>query len=95
MSTPMELPALLGLDTFDLDEHPHIEVDASICATCPTQDCVAACPAQLYRRDLDGLVVFDHAGCLECGTCAVVCTHGGVVAWRWPRAGHGVSYRFG
>ena len=95
MSAPIEIPALLGLDTFDLDETSHIDVDPVLCATCPTKACVAACPAQLYRLEGDGGVVFDHAGCLECGTCAVVCEHGGVVSWRSPSAGHGVSYRYG
>ena len=95
MSTPIGLPALLGLNSFDLAETSHIEVDPTLCLTCVTKACVAACPAQLYRLEPDGGVVFDHAGCLECGTCAVVCEHGGVVSWRPPAAGFGVSYRYG
>jgi ferredoxin like protein len=102
MSTPQvprpprpAVAELLGLDAFALDERSHIEVDTAICDTCPTRPCLAACPAQLYRLGPDGGVTFDHAGCLECGTCQAVCEHGGVTSWRLPRATFGVSYRYG
>lgn len=102
MSTPQvprpprpAVAELLGVDAFELDESSHIAVDTARCATCPTRPCLAACPAQLYRLDPDGGVTFDHAGCLECGTCQAVCEHGGVTSWRLPRATFGVSYRYG
>ena len=37
---------------------------------------VKACPAGLYKKQDDGSVRFDYAGCLECGTCAF---------WGWGR----------
>lgn len=84
---------LLGRDRFVVDEvHAHIAVDPAVCRGCPHHACVAACPAGLFSRDEAGDVRFDHAGCLECGTCRVVCTPGGVVRWTYPRAGFGVSY---
>lgn len=84
---------LLGRDAFVVDEdYAHIVVDPSICRSCAHHACIAACPAALFSRDGAGDVHFDHAGCLECGTCRVVCTPGGIVRWTYPRAGFGVTY---
>lgn len=85
---------LLGRDSFVVDDdYAHIAVDAAVCRTCPHHACVAACPAGLFTLDERGDVRFDHAGCLECGTCRLVCTPGGIVRWTYPRAGFGVTYR--
>jgi ferredoxin like protein len=95
-TAPVLVSALLGLDRFEVDEgRPHIVVDPDACATCGPRPCVPACPAGLYALDADGRMTFDHAGCLECGTCRVVCPSGGIVAWTYPRPGFGVGYRQG
>lgn len=87
---------LLGRDTFDVDEEEaHIVLDPAICATCTDKPCVSVCPAQLYALGPGGEMTFDHAGCLECGTCRVVCTAGGIVRWTYPRGTYGVTYRYG
>lgn len=70
-----------------------IVIDPAICTSCPHHACVAACPAQLFTRDEEGAMHFDHAGCLECGTCRVVCTPGGIVRWTYPHSGFGITYR--
>ena len=83
----LSVPDLLGRDQFEVDEdEPHIVIDAAICATCVDKPCVVVCPAQLYALGPDGALTFDHAGCLECGTCRVVCD---------TRGTFGVSYRQG
>lgn len=95
-TTPPSVQDLLGRNQFDVDEdEPHIVIDPSICSTCTDKPCVAVCPAQLYTVDADGALTFDHAGCLECGTCRVVCQTGGIVRWTYPRGTFGVSYRQG
>ncbi|WP_243678951.1 4Fe-4S dicluster domain-containing protein [Vulcanisaeta distributa] len=33
-------------------------------------------------------------GCLECGTCRVVCPENNI-EWNYPKSGFGVQYRFG
>jgi ferredoxin like protein len=38
-------------------------------------------------------MTFVHDGCLECGTCYVVCGKDAFTRWRYPRGGFGVSYR--
>lgn len=86
---------LLGRNTFEVDDEAHIVVDKAICATCVRKPCLSACPAQLYALDDDGEITFDPAGCLECGTCRLVCVTGGIVRWTYPRGTYGVSYRQG
>jgi ferredoxin like protein len=36
----------------------------------------------------------DYAGCLECGTCRIVCFKK-AIAWNHPEGGFGVEYRYG
>ena len=53
------------------------------------------CPAGLYRRDEEGSPSFDCAGCLECGTCRLLCGDALLEKWEFPQGGMGVSYRYG
>lgn len=84
----------LGTTKFIVDEGmPHIVLDKSICSTCQEKPCVKACPAGLYQVQGDS-VSFDFAGCLECGTCRVVCLPKGL-KWEYPRGTFGVEFRYG
>ncbi|KLU61907.1 ferredoxin-like protein FixX [Peptococcaceae bacterium CEB3] len=84
----------LGKDKFAVDEDkPHIVLDQRICAQCSKKPCVKACPAGLYVPQGDG-VKLDYAGCLECGTCRVVCVMKGL-KWEYPRGTFGVEFRYG
>ena len=56
---------------------------------------VRACPAALYKVDAQGHQTFDHAGCLECGTCRIVGTGTVVARWQYPGPTMGVEYRYG
>lgn len=86
---------LLGLDKFAVDEEePHIVLDKTICATCKDKPCLLVCPAVLYTLR-DGGINFDYAGCLECGTCRVVCKDKGIVKWSYPRGTFGIAFRNG
>ncbi|AJQ28606.1 ferredoxin family protein [Pelosinus fermentans] len=90
--TPEEL---LGLDKFVVDEEePHILLDKTICAKCMDKPCLVVCPAVLYTVK-DGEMNFDYAGCLECGTCRVICKDKGIVRWTYPRGTFGVAFRNG
>ena len=46
-------------------------------------------------RDEDGRKSFDYAGCLECGTCRIICGDTIVKKWAYPGPTMGVEYRFG
>lgn len=84
---------LLALDRFAVDEgNPHIQVDKAVCARCAARPCLVVCPARCYQLK-DGELHFEYAGCLECGTCRVMCTDKGVTGWNYPRATFGVTYR--
>jgi ferredoxin like protein len=84
---------LLALDRFTVNEStPHILVDKTICAKCSPRPCLVVCPARCYRLK-DDEVNFEYAGCLECGTCRVMCTDKGVTSWNYPAATYGVSFR--
>jgi ferredoxin like protein len=39
-------------------------------------------------------VIFSFEGCLECGSCRMICDRG-AIDWTLPRGGFGVCYEFG
>lgn len=92
----MDAQELLGRNKFNVDEdEPHIVLNKNICAACAEKPCLVVCPAVLYKLDDSGTISFDYAGCLECGTCRVMCKNKGIVKWAYPRGTFGVNYRFG
>jgi len=91
---------LLGLDKFNVDDgNSHIVLDPARCAACKEKPCLYICSAVCYKLAAEAQVVqFDYAGCLECGTCRVVCRNlgnSGVIRWEYPRPTFGVSFRYG
>ncbi len=51
---------------------------------------VKACPAGLYKKQDDGSVRFDYAGCLECGTCRILGLGSALEQWEYPRGTFGL-----
>ncbi len=88
----MNIDDKLALNLFHVDKDPHIRVDQEICRNCPHRLCTHVCPVENYKLEND-TVVFSWEGCLECGTCRIVCDRGAIV-WDYPRGGYGISYRF-
>ena len=76
---------------------PHIRIkDASVCTNdCRDQSCTWVCPASCYKAEGNGRVTLITDGCLECGSCRVICTEHANVAWEYPRGGHGILFKFG
>ena len=62
---------------FRVGERAHITVDAEVCRSCTTKDCVHACPAGLFVPTTDGGILFNYEQCFECGTCYQVCNQAG------------------
>jgi ferredoxin like protein len=86
---------LLGLNKFTVNEdESHIVLDKKVCATCKEKPCLVVCPAVLYTLKGDE-VNFEYAGCLECGTCRVMCMNKGIIKWQYPRGTFGVAFRYG
>lgn len=87
---------LLSKNKFNVDEEEaHIVIDKAICARCTEKPCLYVCPAVLFKLDKNRDMSFDYAGCLECGTCRVMCRDEGIVKWVYPRGTFGVIYRRG
>ncbi|MCL6561298.1 MAG: ferredoxin family protein [Firmicutes bacterium] len=86
---------LLGKNKYLVDdEHAHILINKEICNHCADKPCTTSCPAGLYTLK-GGELSFDYAGCLECGTCRVVCPNKGAIQWDFPRGGFGIHFRYG
>lgn len=90
----------LAKDKFDsADETPHIIINRLECKSCEHKACTYSCPAERYRLNDAGELLFDHVGCLECGNCRLVCermfksTMG--YQWNYPKNGQGVIFRQG
>ena len=98
MSEPIyasNVDAKLSANKFYVDEETaHIELvdDPS---TEEFNKLVLACPASLYRYGENGEKLFDYAGCLECGTCRVICGNTIIKKWQYPLGTLGVEYRWG
>ena len=81
---------------FNPDPDPHIVlIDKECCLRCETRPCVVACPVNLYNM-IDGQMDFNCDGCIECGSCRIVCPHQEeAMTWRYPVGGHGVTFHWG
>lgn len=53
------------------------------------------CPAGCYSQTPSGQIEIAPDGCLECGTCRVLCEASGDITWNYPRGGFGVLFKFG
>jgi ferredoxin like protein len=84
----------LALLIYHIDKDPHIVVNKDICKNCGGRPCLI-CPAECYQFNAeDNKLIYNHEGCLECGTCRIVCPLD-AVEWSYPKKGSGVTYRFG
>lgn len=81
----------LDLIRFRLDKETHIIIDREKCAICEDRPCLFACPAGLFTLSGDE-ILHSYEGCLECGTCYVVCEQD-AIDWRYPKGGYGVGFR--
>ena len=91
---PVNVKAKLGLDVFKEGGEFHIQIKADKADDKRLLACVRLCPAGLYNLDEQGKVVLSTDGCLECGTCKIICTDE-VLSWVYPEGASGVQYRFG
>lgn len=78
---------------FSVDQTPHILVDGQRCGDCAGHPCLNFCPARCFTQNGAGGIDFYYVGCLECGTCLLLCEDG-AIQWNYPPGGRGVSYRF-
>lgn len=87
------LDVRLGTVTFKVEREPHIVVRREACQACKDRPCTVVCPAKLFVWE-DEQMTFNCEGCLECGSCRMVCPHE-ALEWRYPLGGYGVRFRWG
>lgn len=94
---PAAIELKLALNTFNVDrERAHIRIiNSNTCLECERQQCINCCPANCYSPMADGRVLFSYEGCVECGTCRIVCNEFYNVEWTYPRGGFGIQYQHG
>lgn len=76
---------------------PHIRIrNPEVCRVrCTEKSCASCCPAGCYTLGSAGEVTLLTDGCLECGTCRIICSEFRNVDWEYPRGGFGVLFKFG
>ncbi|MDL0089563.1 ferredoxin family protein [Campylobacter gastrosuis] len=85
----------LGLNKFFVDEsNAHIKLNENVNLD-EFKKLSLVCPAGLYKIDEKSNIIFDYAGCLECGTCRVLCEGTIIKKWEYPNGTFGVEYREG
>jgi ferredoxin like protein len=85
----------LSLNKYEVDEeNAHIELVENP-SDAEFRKLVLVCPAALYKVDDDGNKTFDYAGCLECGTCRIMCGDTIIKKWELPQPTMGIEYRYG
>ena len=83
----------LAVNTYATDKDVHIAIQEDICQACDHHRCLNACPADCYKLS-EGHISYSYEGCLECGSCRIVCDKGSVI-WKMPRGGLGVCFEYG
>jgi ferredoxin like protein len=74
---------------------PHIRVVQHETPSEELKAMVHVCPAGCYSQNEHGQVEIVADGCMECGTCRVVCQNTGEIEWNYPRGGFGILFKFG
>jgi ferredoxin like protein len=87
----------LALNKFVVDEHhPHRTVHQVHMDQELINALLKVCPAGLYTFNPEGKLLCEYAGCLECGSCRIICaSRPGALTWEYPKATKGVFYRYG
>ncbi len=91
----VDVDAKLSVNKFRVDKtNPHIVVVKEP-EMAELRKLLIACPAGLYKLNNDGSLQFDYAGCLECGTCRILCGKTILEKWQYPQGTLGVEYQYG
>lgn len=86
----------LFVNRFKLGPEPHIKVkDKDLCLKCQRKQCSIGCPSDCWKINDKGIAEVNVDGCLECGTCRVICDEFRNVDWKYPQGGFGILYRHG
>jgi ferredoxin like protein len=93
---PVKVEGKLYTNRYLVDAgHPHITVKPHDKPSKALLSLTHTCPAGCYSLNDRGRVEIAVDGCLECGTCRIVCAPTGEIEWSYPRGGFGVLFKFG
>lgn len=93
---PPKMEERLYQNRYLVDEgRPHITINQKIHDSDDLKSLVNICPAGCYAIGEKGRVEIVSDGCMECGTCRIVCQATGEIEWSYPRGGYGVLFKFG
>jgi ferredoxin like protein len=85
----------LALVRFKVDEESHLVIlSKENCLLCERKQCTIVCPAEVYIWE-ENTITVNYEGCLECGSCRIVCNEFNNIEWQYPRGGYGVQYAYG
>jgi ferredoxin like protein len=74
---------------------PHIKVRPHVTPSPELVALTTVCPAECWQMNDRGQVEVTPDGCMECGTCRILCEPSGEIEWNYPRGGYGVLFKFG
>jgi ferredoxin like protein len=89
----MKVEEKLALNKYAQAPQPHIVVNKDRCSVCEQKPCIYACPADCFVLR-EAHVSFSHEGCLECGSCRIVCPEN-AIDWAYPKGGFGICFQYG
>lgn len=99
MTAPVKSPRVeekLYQNRYQVDAgKPHITVNPHETPSANLLAMTKICPAGCYAETDAGQVEIVADGCMECGTCRVLCEETGEITWNYPRGGYGVLFKFG
>ena len=98
MNAPVKVEEKLFQNRYKVDSgRPHISIiDQDKCSNhCENRACTICCPAGCWTMEGNGEIVVISDGCLECGTCRIVCDEFNNVSWEYPRGVYGILFKFG
>ena len=89
----MNIEDKLAVNKYDIDKEIHIQLREDICKRCEEFPCLYVCPAGCFKLS-DDHITFSYEGCLECGSCRIVCPEDNI-EWDYPVWGKGIIYKHG
>ncbi|MGB0694600.1 MAG: ferredoxin family protein [Rhodospirillaceae bacterium] len=96
MSKTSKIEEKLYQNRYRVDEgNPHIRIDPEKATAQELKTLVTLCPASCYSETETGTVEIVTDGCMECGTCRIVCQGTDALSWDHPTGGNGVLFKFG
>ena len=93
---PVRMEERLYQNRYMVDEgRPHVRIHHQAEDSPQLKALTRICPAGCYALDENGRVQVAADGCMECGTCRIVCQATGEIEWSYPRGGYGILFKFG